>query len=225
MTAAELQVDIDELLQLQNHATRQRVKDILATSIKSLETERDRVLQSQASQANGAQSLGVKLGSVPVPKTRCTVDITTYGWDQSDKFMKIYVTSNGVQKNPAENVTSSFTERSMKLRIQDLEGKDYLLEIRHLFDDIIPTESYHKVKTDMVLVMLKKKEQKKTWAYVTETENKIKEKKKPKLDDKDPGEGLMQMMKQMYEDGDDEMKRTIAKAWTESQTKQSAMNM
>ena len=27
-------------------------------------------------------------------------------------------------------------------------------------------------------------------------------------------------MKQMYEDGDDEMKRTIAKAWTESRDKQ-----
>ena len=27
------------------------------------------------------------------------------------------------------------------------------------------------------------------------------------------------MMKQMYEDGDDEMKRTIAKAWHESSTK------
>jgi calcyclin binding protein len=26
----------------------------------------------------------------------------------------------------------------------------------------------------------------------------------------------MTMMKQMYEDGDDDMKRTIAKAWTES---------
>ena len=27
------------------------------------------------------------------------------------------------------------------------------------------------------------------------------------------------MMKKMYEDGDDEMKRTIAKAWTEGQDK------
>lgn len=31
----------------------------------------------------------------------------------------------------------------------------------------------------------------------------------------------MTMMKQMYEDGDDDMKRTIAKAWTESRDKQS----
>jgi len=38
-------------------------------------------------------------------------------------------------------------------------------------------------------------------------------------DNKDPGDSLMQLMKNMYETGDDEMKRTIAKAWTESREK------
>ena len=43
-------------------------------------------------------------------------------------------------------------------------------------------------------------------------------KTEPKLDDKeDPSASLMNMMKKMYEDGDDDMKRTIAKAWTEGQ--------
>lgn len=35
----------------------------------------------------------------------------------------------------------------------------------------------------------------------------------------DPSDGLMSMLKKIYEDGDDEMKRTINKAWTESQDK------
>lgn len=29
----------------------------------------------------------------------------------------------------------------------------------------------------------------------------------------DPGASLMNMMKKMYEDGDDDMKRTIGQAW------------
>lgn len=42
----------------------------------------------------------------------------------------------------------------------------------------------------------------------------------PSLDDKaDPNDSLMKMMKQMYDEGDDDMKRTIKKAWYESQTK------
>ena len=39
-------------------------------------------------------------------------------------------------------------------------------------------------------------------------------------DKKDPGDGLMDLLKQMHDDGDDEMKRTIQKAWHESRAKQ-----
>lgn len=42
----------------------------------------------------------------------------------------------------------------------------------------------------------------------------------PKVDEKkDPNEGLMDLLKQMYDDGDDEMKRTIAKSFSESRNK------
>lgn len=44
--------------------------------------------------------------------------------------------------------------------------------------------------------------------------------RKPSYDENaDPGEGLMNMLKKIYSEGDDEMKRTINKAWTESQEK------
>lgn len=39
-------------------------------------------------------------------------------------------------------------------------------------------------------------------------------------DDSDPSAGIMDIMKSMYETGDSETKRMIAKAWTESQQKQ-----
>lgn len=38
-------------------------------------------------------------------------------------------------------------------------------------------------------------------------------------DNSDPSEGLMTMLKKIYDEGDDEMKRTINKAWSESQEK------
>lgn len=37
--------------------------------------------------------------------------------------------------------------------------------------------------------------------------------------EEDPGSSIMNMMKNLYEEGDDEMKRTIAKAWTEANDK------
>lgn len=43
---------------------------------------------------------------------------------------------------------------------------------------------------------------------------------RPKMDDdKDPNDSLMEMMKKMYDEGDDDMKRTIAQAWTQSKDK------
>jgi hypothetical protein len=45
--------------------------------------------------------------------------------------------------------------------------------------------------------------------------------KKDEKEDKteNPGDSLMKMMKKMYDDGDDNMKRTIAEAWTKAQDK------
>lgn len=60
---------------------------------------------------------------------------------------------------------------------------------------------------------------------MTTTEKRLKdEKSKAFENDKgesggDPMGGLMNMMKKMYDSGDSEMKRTIAKAWTEGQEK------
>ena len=49
------------------------------------------------------------------------------------------------------------------------------------------------------------------------------DKLKPNLDkEKDPMAGIMDLMKNMYEEGDDEMKKTIAKAWTDARTGKTA---
>ena len=43
--------------------------------------------------------------------------------------------------------------------------------------------------------------------------------KPDKNKDEDPGTSMMKLMQKMYDDGDDDMKRTIKKAWHESQEK------
>lgn len=151
-------------------------------------------------------------------------EVTTYAWDQSDKFMKLYVTLKGVQRLDKELVKTEYTTKSFSLRVENLDGSNYVCRIAGLWGNIVPDKCHHKVKTDTVLLMLKKEEESKTWPYVTEREDK--KKTTPKLDEKkDPSEGLMDLLKQMYEDGDDEMKRTIAKSWCESRGKQAGMDL
>jgi calcyclin binding protein len=223
-TCEDLKLDIEELQKFLNDAQRQRVRDFLSVQLRKLQTELTSLIEEQATQPCEADVTPVAPVKPSIPKGRYTKEITTYGWDQSDAFMKIYVSDlKGVQNLNKENISLECSKNGFKLKIQDLDGKDVMLQISNLFDEIIPSESKHKVKTDTVLVMLKKQEKGKTWAYVTQQEKKTKEKKTPKMDENaDPQDSLMNMMKQMYEDGDDEMKRTISKAWYESRNKNPA---
>ncbi|XP_052789331.1 calcyclin-binding protein-like [Mya arenaria] len=224
-STSDLRLDAEELRKLLALAERKRVKDLLTIELRKVETEITAHVEREAAAAN--QTSGTAPKPVSTKPRLPTVDIKNYAWDQSEKFMKIYATAPGVQDVPKEQITCNFTERSFNLRCSDVKGKNYTCEVVHLMEPISPQDSLFKVKTDMVLVMLKKKETGKTWPYVTVTEKKVKDKHKtPAMDkDADPNEGLMTMMKQMYEDGDDEMKRTIAKAWTESRGKQGPGDM
>jgi calcyclin binding protein len=226
-------LDIEELAKLQQLAERPRVKEILAAEIEKLKSP-EVALKPQAvsKEVNDTPAASVAAAASIVPAvvtsgvTKSTVvpkyykDITTYAWDQSEKYLKVYVTVNGVQKLSKENITTEFKNKSFRLRVENLDNSNYQCHVAFLWDDIVPSDSYYKVKTDSILLMLKKAQERKTWAYVTEREDK--KKKTSKADEKkekDPNEGLMDMLKQMYEDGDDEMKRTIAKSFSESKTK------
>nr|CAD7447826.1 unnamed protein product [Timema bartmani] len=108
--------------------------------------------------------------------------------------------------------------RSVVLHVNGLDNKNYTLPITNLLEEINKDQSYWKVKTDNVTVFLAKKNIGSKWTHMTCSEKKALDSKLPKMDGagEDPSGGLMDMMKHMYETGDDEMKRTIAKAWTET---------
>ncbi|XP_057325031.1 calcyclin-binding protein [Microplitis mediator] len=214
----ELKLDIDELNSLLLQAKRQKIKDVLAIEVRRLQTELTKLMEVSRNDEN-------KTPKPPVTNSsKCyEVKLTNYAWDQSDKFIKLYVTLKNVQSLPKEAVYCDFKERSMDLRVMGLDNRNYQLPISNLCEDIEPSKSYVKVKTDMIAVFLSKKAPK-NWSHVTGIEKRIKESKNaaPNADNSDPEAGLMNIMKKMYQEGDDDMKRTIAKAWTESQEKKTA---
>lgn len=68
------------------------------------------------------------------------------------------------------------------------------------------------------------------WSHLTYREKLLNDMKATSIrddseTDKDPGAGLMKVMKSMYDQGDPEMKRMIAKAWTEGQEKKMDPNL
>lgn len=81
--------------------------------------------------------------------------------------------------------------------------------------------------SDNVIVYLAKSKVGETWSHLTGAEKKVTEKKAPKYepsDNADPSSSIMGLLKSMYDDGDDEMKRTIAKAWASNQDQKTTVN-
>ncbi|DAZ96012.1 TPA: LOW QUALITY PROTEIN: hypothetical protein N0F65_008991 [Lagenidium giganteum] len=149
-------------------------------------------------------------------------EISRFGWEDEgygkDK-VSVYIMSgvDGVGDLPKEQVVCNFTKSSFDLKIIGLHGKNYRLVKHHLDKEIDPKKSTFRVKKNRVTLNLWKKEKNESWLNLT-AKNPNKASTSSIKDD--PATGLMDMMKNMYEEGDDDMKRTIAKAWTESREKQ-----
>ncbi|MGH0129096.1 UNVERIFIED_CONTAM: hypothetical protein FKN15_050828, partial [Acipenser sinensis] len=190
---AQLQSDLDEVNVLLEKAVRKRVQDVLTAEKKKI--EREIVSKQQQHQLMKQKDSGDSEKTLlPSTSRGYAVKINNY----------VYIDHC----------------RSIKVLVKDLEEKHYQMNINNLLSTIDAQESFRKVKTDMVLVMCKMKTQQK-WDFLTQVEKKMNDKKKPSSDaDTDPNDGLMNILKNMYDKGNDEMKRTINKAWTESREKQ-----
>nr|CAB3227409.1 calcyclin-binding protein-like [Phallusia mammillata] len=203
-----LKADLEELEQLLGIAKQKRIIILLKAE--------KAVVEKQLQQLNKAAS---PRNVVP------TVTITSYAWDQSEKFVKIYLSNlGGIQNIDPTNVTLNTKEQPNTVNVKNLKGKNYVFQIPKLAHAV--EEPTIKIKTDMILIMLKKQELRK-WDVLTDKERIKKEENTVPLskqnEDADPSQSIMHMMKKMYDDGDDEMKRTIAKAWTQSREKNEPM--
>lgn len=214
----ELALDLEELKRFEAEAQREGTRAKLTVWRSQLEEEIKALKQKQAGATEGTKA---KVTASPPKPKLFTKKITTYAWDQSDKFLKIFVSNlKGVQNIPSENVTVTFDGHHYTLNVNNLNNANYQLALPKLLHEVSDTSC--KIKTDEVVIMLRKASPKK-WETLSEKEKKEKEEKDkpPKMDKSDdPSKGIMDLMKKMYDEGDDDMKRTIAKAWTESREKQ-----
>ncbi|CAF3380110.1 unnamed protein product [Rotaria sp. Silwood2] len=223
-------VDIDEIKRLIDQTTRPRIKQNLELQQRKSEKEliqlqeklqkqQQQQLQQQQAAAQAEQK-ATSDSALPTASRSYTKDISVYAWDQTDKFVKIYVQNlDGVGNLPENQIACSFEKRGFHLQIQNLKNINYSLKRIRLLYDIQPDQSTCKVKKDMVILSLRKVESK-NWECFLQDDKKAPTKPLPKLDkSKDPNESIMDMVQEMYENGDDDMKRTIAKTWVESREK------
>lgn len=146
-------------------------------------------------------------------------EIAKFGWEDSgfgQAKVSVYIMSgiDGVGALAKDEITCDFTPSSFDLKIMGLGNKNYRLVKHHLDKPIDPRASSFRVKQNRITLSLVKKDKNSTWMNLTA--------KNPGQDQSsksDPSAGIMDLMKNMYDEGDADMKRTIAQAWTDSRNK------
>ncbi|PIN04675.1 Calcyclin-binding protein CacyBP [Handroanthus impetiginosus] len=215
----DLALDLEELKQLQSIAKRPRVVSLISSEIHNLEK-----LSKEAASAPSSQT-PAPVSAVTTPTLISTmpkaasllnyVTLSSFSWDQDNDQLKIYISLEGVDQ---EKIEADFKPMSFDIKFHDVQGKNYRCAVPKLNKEIVPEKCKLVVKPKRVVVTLAKAS-KGNWLDLHFKEDKL----KPNLDkERDPMAGIMDLMKNMYEEGDDEMKKTIAKAWTDARSGKAA---
>jgi len=157
---------------------------------------------------------------VPVKSAGPWTEITTFAQDlggYNKPTVTVDVRLKGVEQLPEQNVTCDFTEASFDLKVVGLEGQNYRFLRTNLDKDIVPADSTVKVKKNHIIITLQKV--KGEYGYDSWTDLCAKGRRKPTTTKKDsnPSDSIMDMMKDLYEDGDDNMKKIIGEAMYKAQ--------
>jgi len=163
------------------------------------------------------EALPVLMASVPIsaPK-KMSLDISKYAWDQSVQFVKIYATLSECGALQNRHCELQCTEKSLTLLVHAPSGREFRLALTPLGGEVVPGGCSVKAKENGSITVTLKKANSANWANVIQKKD---DKKLPEFDkSEDPERGLMNMMQKMYQDGDDEMKRMMQKAWYESRS-------
>ncbi|CAD6236723.1 unnamed protein product [Miscanthus lutarioriparius] len=210
MSADELRLELDDLRRLEGLAKHPRVQTLLVNEIRNVEAKLAKATEPSPEPLAAASAPA----PAPAPAARPVLSYVTLGsfsWDQDNEKIKIYVSLEGVEQ---EKVETTFKPTSVDVKFHDVKGKNYRCAIPKLNKEIVPEKCKVVVKPTKVIVTLFKAS-KGNWLDLHFKEDKF----KPSMDkEKDPMSGIMDLMKNMYEEGDEDMKRTIAKAWSDARS-------
>ncbi|XVF27322.1 hypothetical protein REPUB_Repub14bG0097100 [Reevesia pubescens] len=197
--AGDLVLDLEELRQLQSIAKRPRILSLISSEICNWEK-----LQASKENANApAPSTVSKIPTpistsvkVPVNPALSYVTLASFSWDQDNDKVKIYVSLEGVDE---EKIQAEFKPMSFDVKFHDVQGKNYRCAIQKLNKEIVPEKCKVVIKPTRVIITLFKAS-KGNWSDLHFKEDKL----KPSLDkERDPMAGIMDLMKNMYEEGDE----------------------
>jgi calcyclin binding protein len=119
----------------------------------------------------------------------------------NEKFVTLYLPLPGV---------GSLSKDKFDITVMDLSGRNYRLKKDNLEHDIVPEKSKYIVKADKIVVKLHKiKGEYGSYDYWSKLSDPKGRSKSSKSNKSDPTASITDMMREMYENGDDNMRKII----------------
>lgn len=219
-------LDAEEIEKVAANLTRPTAKMHLEALAKKLRKDSDALKRVEASKAESKAKEEEKpiveevkaVAPAPAPAAAPKVSnnvpyvpIDKFAFDAggyNSAWITLYIDLPGVGSLEKSNITCQFTATSFDLIVKDYKGKSYRLWKDNLENEIDADKCKKVIKADKILVKLAKKKSEygsyDHWSSLTATNNKKKSSNK-----ENPAAGIMDMMKDMYESGDDKMRKVI----------------
>ncbi len=205
---AHLEVLKSRLAEEKDQQTKEAEGEVAAASSSSADTD-----------PVTAPSTVFKTPAAAAPSGGAYQPIDAFYWEQgqyNSPVVTVYLELENVG-SVADNVDVSFTKDSFDVKVHGLAGKNYRLLKNNLEKDIIPEESKRIVKKNKIVLKLQKKKGEysyESWQSLTAK----KSRKEMEAAKKDPAGGINDMIKQMYDEGDENMKKVIGEAMLKSRS-------
>jgi len=169
--------------------------------------------------ASPAPTKLVRAGSAAPVSAKLAWVAPAYGWEQGEynsPWVNVLISLEGVGA-AKERCHCDFGIDSFDLRVTDVSGTNYRLVVEGLDKDIVPEESRLIVKKNRITLKLKKVKGEYSFDHWTDLKKKGGKAAKEKARSKDPSAGIMDMMKDLYDTGDDSMRKIIGESMMKSQ--------
>lgn len=144
--------------------------------------------------------------------------------EYNSPFVTVYIPLSGIGSHDKSKISCNFTPTSFDVVVADYtDGKSYRLLNDNLEKDIDVTKSKYVVKSNKIIIKLGKiKGEYGSYDHWTELTAKKTKKKDGdgKTRKEDPTAGIMDLMKDMYDNGDDNMKKMIGETMYKQRTGQ-----
>jgi len=161
----------------------------------------------------------IRVQKAPAQTTFTTV--TRYAWDQTKKFVKIYVTLPGLDAASDDAVAFHVDPTTLRVEVTGLAppASNSRLLVPQLYGEVVVDQCSCSRKPDnMLLLKLRKASDGEEWGSLDDSSHRKAREKEQRLES-NKSKSTAELLQEMYRDADEDGKASLSKAWEEGRSK------